>query len=374
MLQLGYCAKNMLSRCAFLVVSAGILALMSFGNTATAQYAYTDVESDDSFSNASFGVDMDHDGINEFNITHSDGAYVNLRIVAGNNPNDHLTGVWVHSAHGNYARVLLEGEMVDETSYIQPGSRWLIRDNEGLWMGVTGYIGLELVIDGYTHYGWLHLNVAKNGSRVRVNDYAYSTKKWGSIPAGAGDTLPVELTTFNALRDGDQVELKWGTLSETANAGFELQHKFDGTYSPVAFIPGNGTSSSSHSYTYRMSELQPGKHSFRLKQVDVGGNYSYGPEVEVAIDVPGDYILGNAYPNPFNPQASFTLAVQATQQVDVSVYNTLGQKVASLYAGTLEGGTTHNFTIDGSSLSSGLYIYRVQGENFSATKTVSLLK
>lgn len=356
-----------------IVFCAGLMALLAIGNTAMAQYAYTTGDTN-TFENASYGVDMDHDGINEFLISHSDAAYVNIKIVAGTNPNDHLVGVWAHESHGNYAKVLLEGEMVDHTGHILEGSRWMLRDNEGLWMSKSGYIGLALVIDGNPHYGWIHVTVTKNGERMRVNGYAYSTVVSGPIGAGVGGTLPVELAAFNARHSGNDVELLWNTLSETANAGFEVQQKAGPSFEPVAFIPGNGTSSAAHTYSYKVADLEPGVHAFRLKQVDIGGNYTYGPVVEVAIEVPGDFILGNAYPNPFNPEASFTLAVQNTQNVDVSVYNALGQRVATLHAGTLEGGETHNFTIDGSDLSSGLYLYRVQGENFSTTKTVSLLK
>jgi hypothetical protein len=66
--------------------------------------------------------------------------------------------------------------------------------------------------------------------------------------------------------------------------------------------------------------------------------------------------------------------VARTQNVEVALYDMLGRQVATLFNGTLAAGAQREFTIDGTNLSSGTYVYRVVGENFSQTRRVTLLK
>ncbi|MDX1407439.1 MAG: T9SS type A sorting domain-containing protein [Saprospiraceae bacterium] len=101
--------------------------------------------------------------------------------------------------------------------------------------------------------------------------------------------------------------------------------------------------------------------------------------VAVAIEpgpdgVPGTHNLSTVYPNPFNPQARFTLEVAEQQDVRIAVYDVLGREVATLYSGTLTAGPAHEFTIDGAGLPSGSYVIRAFGEHFSDTRSVTLMK
>ncbi len=190
-----------------------------------------------------------------------------------------------------------------------------------------------------------------------------------------GVPLPVELAKFEPIRNGDRVTLRWETVSEASNAGFEVQHKGpDGVFTTMAFIEGAGTTTEAQSYAYEVAGLEPGTHTFRLKQKDFNGWYFYSEEVEVFVELPEAYLLTPPYPNPFNPQAQFSLAVRQTQQVRVAVYDVLGREVAQLFNGVLPANETHQFTIDGSGFSSGLYLVQVIGEQFSATRQVTLLK
>ncbi|WP_341481831.1 lipase/acyltransferase domain-containing protein [Rhodocaloribacter litoris] len=188
-----------------------------------------------------------------------------------------------------------------------------------------------------------------------------------------GTALPVELVALSATADGPDVLLRWTTASETNNAGFEVQH-FHDTWQTLAFVEGHGTTAGTHAYTYRIAGLDPGTHRFRLKQVDVDGTFTYSTEAEVTVGVPGVYVLSAAYPNPFREAATLRLAVARPQRVQVAVYDVLGRRVALLHAGPLAGGETHTFRFDGSGLPGGLYLIRVEGERFRATRAVTLLR
>ena len=96
--------------------------------------------------------------------------------------------------------------------------------------------------------------------------------------------------------------------------------------------------------------------------------------MEVALAVPGAYHLSKAYPNPFYPKTSFSLSVARGQRVEVAVYDLRGRRVARLYDGVLEAGTTRAVTFASGALPSGLYLIRIQGAYFAASQMVVLAK
>ena len=97
-----------------------------------------------------------------------------------------------------------------------------------------------------------------------------------------------------------------------------------------------------------------------------------GPRENMVL--PGDFMLSEAYPNPFNPQTTFTLRVPETGHVAITVHDALGRQVAQLHHGALQGGTTHTFHFDASNLASGTYLLNVVREGAVATRQLVLVK
>jgi hypothetical protein len=188
--------------------------------------------------------------------------------------------------------------------------------------------------------------------------------------------LPVELTKFDATLDGETALLRWATASETNNAGFEVQHQAPetGSFETLTFVDGHGTTELPKQYAHRIEGLAPGPHQFRLRQVDFDGTFEFSPTVEVYVGLPDTYVVDPVYPNPFNPQATLRFGVQQAQQVTVDLYDITGRQVDVLYQGTLSAGQFETVTLDGSDLSSGVYLVRVQGETFVETQNVTLMK
>ncbi len=182
------------------------------------------------------------------------------------------------------------------------------------------------------------------------------------------------------MLDGNAVELHWQTASETNNAGFEIQSRnskfeirnFD--WDVLAFVEGHGTTELPQAYHYRIENLEPGRHVFRLKQIDFDGTFEYHPEVEVTVEMVERFVVEPVYPNPFNPLAQFRFAVQRPQQVRVDLYDVLGRQVRTLYQGTPQTGQMQTVSIDGSDLPSGTYLVRIGGESFVQSQMVTLLK
>lgn len=95
---------------------------------------------------------------------------------------------------------------------------------------------------------------------------------------------------------------------------------------------------------------------------------------KVTAEQPDEFVLSAAYPNPFNPQTSFSLRVEERQDVKVEVFNLLGRPVKVLFDGTMDADESRTFTFEAGDLPSGIYLYRVRGENFTATRQMTLLK
>ena len=187
--------------------------------------------------------------------------------------------------------------------------------------------------------------------------------------------LPVELVSFTAIEHDGGIQLRWTTASETNNAGFSVEHAINnGFYKEIDFITGAGTSLERREYGYRVEDVEPGLHTFRLKQIDYDGAFEYSPAVEVTVEVPNVYILEPAYPNPFNPQASIRFAIKERQAVTMAMYDATGREVQALYRGIPDANQMHAVAIDGSTLPSGVYIVRLTGETFLATQSVTLVK
>jgi uncharacterized repeat protein (TIGR01451 family) len=103
-------------------------------------------------------------------------------------------------------------------------------------------------------------------------------------------------------------------------------------------------------------------------------NFVISVDNEAAQDVPSTFALSEAYPNPFNPEASFTLTVANSQKVKIEVIDMLGRTISTLHDGYMAAQQPQTFKLDGSAWKSGVYFYRVLGENFVETKKVVLMK
>ncbi len=86
-----------------------------------------------------------------------------------------------------------------------------------------------------------------------------------------------------------------------------------------------------------------------------------------------NYRLYQNYPNPFNPNTRIKFALPKKCDVNLSVYNLLGQKVAVLLNQTMEAGY-HEVVFNGGGLSNGVYFYRLESGKFSAVKKLILMK
>jgi hypothetical protein len=89
--------------------------------------------------------------------------------------------------------------------------------------------------------------------------------------------------------------------------------------------------------------------------------------------LPTSYSLGQNYPNPFNPSTTIHFELPVKSNVSLKVYNILGQEIMTVLNETKVPGS-YDVRVDGSNLSSGVYFYRLQTNNYASTKKFLLIK
>jgi hypothetical protein len=89
--------------------------------------------------------------------------------------------------------------------------------------------------------------------------------------------------------------------------------------------------------------------------------------------IPGDYVLYQNFPNPFNSTTIIRYGIPIRSYVQLTLYNTLGQEIKILVNREQEAGT-HKITLEIADLPSGVYIYRLQAGEYTESKKLLLLK
>ncbi len=196
-------------------------------------------------------------------------------------------------------------------------------------------------------------------------------------PGAQGPTvLPVELVSFTATLDGRDGVFAWTTASETDNAGFQIEHLPPGApaYRRVAFLPGRGTTSEASRYDHRVAALAPGRHSFRLRQLDMDGTATLLPAVELVVGSESALALSAPQPNPSRGMAYVVLSGEAGQSVRVSVVDALGREVSVVYEGQIDTSIRRDLVLETSGLPSGLYLVRAVSERGVATRSLTVTR
>ena len=185
---------------------------------------------------------------------------------------------------------------------------------------------------------------------------------------------PVELSSFTVDSKNGNVELNWSTASETNNRGFGIERKSaDGEYQNIGFTPGFGTTLTPQSYRYSDKNVVSGIYTYRLKQLNFDGTFSYSKEVNVNVTSPIQYALEQNYPNPFNPNTTIKYSIPEDGMVKIRVYNLLGQEVMTLVNNIQKAGR-YEIVFDASKLASGVYYCRMESSKYTSIKKMMLLK
>lgn len=236
------------------------------------------------------------------------------------------------------------------------------------------------------------------GSRFVVDAASYGTP--GTVNTGVDDSdgsLPVELSSFTAAAGDGKVTLRWVTQSEVNNERFDVlkAQERNGVYQVIGSLPGQGNSNTPISYSFVDNLVANGTtYWYKIADVDVNGvRTEHGPVsatpqaagteiITLNSEVPANFKIYPAYPNPFNPSTNLKFDIpvssQGLQDVKVEIYNTLGQKIRTLFEGIAEP-ATHSLTWDGAddngqTVPGGVYFAVLTTGHFRESVKLTLVK
>ncbi|MBX7041611.1 MAG: 5'-nucleotidase C-terminal domain-containing protein [Ignavibacteria bacterium] len=187
--------------------------------------------------------------------------------------------------------------------------------------------------------------------------------------------LPVELASFTSSVSGRNVTLNWSTSSELNSMAFDVERSAEsGSWIKVGSVSGSGTTNEIRNYTFEDRNLNTGRYTYRLKQIDFNGEFEYHNMTgEVVIGIPAVFSLSQNYPNPFNPTTKINYDVPAETFVTLKIFDIAGNEIMTLVNEKVSAGS-YSVTFSGANLSSGMYIYRLLAGDFSATRKMTLIK
>ena len=190
--------------------------------------------------------------------------------------------------------------------------------------------------------------------------------------------VPVELTSFIASTNENDITLNWQTKTETNNSGFDICRsaagdQSEGHWLTVGHVPGHGTSIKTNNYSFIDKNLESGEYSYKLIQIDFDGKRTESEIVNVRVNNPGEYTLAQNYPNPFNPSTSIEYSIPVAGFVSIIIYNSLGEKINSLVNAQRRAGN-YRVNFDAAGLSSGIYYYRINAGDYTSVKKMILLR
>lgn len=179
-------------------------------------------------------------------------------------------------------------------------------------------------------------------------EVAFSITHFSDFLLAAEETaLPVTLTSFNAFKQENQVELRWATSIETNSEAFEIEHSADAKqWKPLGTVKAQGESQSVKNYTYLHATPIKGWNYYRLKMVDRDNTFAYSRIQSIQMDQVFDLRI---FPNPVS--GSFTIETADWKNVKtVRIFNLTGTTV---YNSAISGLSK---SIDVKSLVSGNYV------------------
>jgi len=147
---------------------------------------------------------------------------------------------------------------------------------------------------------------------------------------------------------------------------------------------------------YGFTDLQPGIYNVTVftpygessydSPIELLFNDFVGADIVVAVTsldegtdlLPENSSLGQNYPNPFNAHTTISFNLRSAANVELSIYNIVGQKITTLVDGRVDAGE-HDVIWDGRDnsgreVASGVYYYRLSGNNLNETRRMTLLK
>lgn len=256
-----------------------------------------------------------------------------------------------------FTKAEFEALKAADPSIQDPGDLSVIKQTNATGTVPTAYTPVAGE-EGIKPVGWAAMDTTGYYIEIVISDFS------NFFILGTETVLPVTLDYFTAKASGYKALLEWKTVSETNNSHFNIERSGDGNnFTAIDRVKGNGTTSSSHLYTYTDATPLKGRNYYRLAQADLDGKTNYSDPRLVVFDETLQVVL-KAMPNPVKSTLHLALPTAANGQDGVHLYNLEGKKVLhrSVAAGSKE------LEIDVSVLLPGTYILRYSKNSIKVVK------
>ncbi len=290
-------------------------------------------------------------------------------------PDGILCGLFVATTAGTYGAMAVYGDdsrTADVDEGCETGDHITFKIN-----GVTAY-KLGPVSDEWHGYGSIQImNLALSDGTVF--DVSASAPPEGADTAGATVSYDVSVTN-----DGNGVDLI--ALFVTSKSGWSVTGDDNlGQYYtagqsrilPVTVtIPPGATLGYQDTLTV-VAVSRFDVNAYSTKKIVTTVNKPTGVD-DGNFNIPGLFKLNQNFPNPFNPETMISFSLDKPGDVTLSIYDILGRTVTTLYQGYLPTGQ-HEFRwngvdVNGQSVASGIYFYRLSSDKVSLTRKMVLMK
>jgi hypothetical protein len=200
---------------------------------------------------------------------------------------------------------------------------------------------------------------------ITIDGYAGNDCIFDLVIEGAIIPLPIELQAFSGQCSGSEVVLNWATVSEYENDYFEVQRSENGVdFSTIGTVMGQGTATSLHNYIFRDGQPINGIGYYRLKQVDVSGNFTYTQTISEECRSNDEWV--ELYPNPSSGESILTLYTSYSKEAIVRILDVNGRLLSSETAQI--DNTMKKLELNISDANPGVYTVLVELEEKTITK------
>ncbi|MFH1862307.1 MAG: T9SS type A sorting domain-containing protein [bacterium] len=193
------------------------------------------------------------------------------------------------------------------------------------------------------------------------------------FPSGGGPATPIALQSFQGYFNNGSVMLSWIVASEADCYGYNVLRRSGETTVTVNSSLIMSSANPTETYTYHLTDAgisAGGDYAYSLQTVYIDGRMEISAEISVKAL---NYGLAQNNPNPFNPSTSITYTVPNPGVVNLTVFDILGQDVATM-VNHFQEANSYTVVFNGTGLSSGIYLYRLQVGEFTALKKMVLIK
>jgi len=183
---------------------------------------------------------------------------------------------------------------------------------------------------------------------------------------GCTATLPVELIYFEAKQKEEMVIVEWQTASEENNDYFEIQKSADGeSFEMIGTQEGRMISTSTTNYFFQDENISNGIYYYRLKQVDLNGQFEYFSPVAVNVFFGKNQL--NVFPTVTRDVINVEMNVNHLE-TNLQIFSSSGQRVGDYFFSP----DSTQESINIAHLSNGIYFLKVI--NRQNTQVVQVIK